>query len=752
MNPGLAAGIAAKSPKCAGGSPFGGKGARAAGLVADSLACMRWVCAREAGPPNNFKSSILNLTTDGSLTADNNKGISSITYNMLGKPMVVNFTTGKKIEYIYDAAGVKLTMRTYQGATLLTTTNYSGSFVYEGAAPVLSFFGSPEGRIVKNGTNYEYQYAIADHQGNTRVVFTSATPITQTVTATFESSAQASEATQFSNYPSASGINTVSTNNVTPGGTRSQYLNAGYIGRVGVAKSYKVYAGDKVKIEANARYNAPSSTNSSLTDFANILLAAFGLPNPPVGETGTAAAAVKNWGTIAAGGYGNGTPANGFPKAFVNIILFDANYKFLDFAFAQVTSSGAPALIQREYEVKEAGYAYVFISNEHPTQADVYFDDVKMSYTPSRVIQQSEYYPFGMQTANSWTRENTTGNNFLGNGGTELNTTSQLYDLDYRNYDPVLGRMNGVDPMATKYASLSPYNFSFNDPVTFSDPSGADPNDHYFYGTYYTNDDWKPERYLGLYNCGQCWRSGQSLAFLGAATGYGNSVAIGDDGSWGSSASQFLSSALNSQYGGSWSTGQSNFFESYEEALFAGMIYVERTNSWSYTQWGSASATWAYFETTQSLMNPDYGSMCACLEGNSSVEPWPQRVPEYGMNVYADKPLARFYQLRFYDYWNVSKHIFTYVELILKSDMRTIKKVSGVTLMKTFEAGEDPKLRVVKFSIDKEFDNFIRWGLGWHNPKAVWDKYFEFILSSEESDGNSFSFPKYKFRRKGNFK
>jgi hypothetical protein len=39
--------------------------------------------------------------------------------------------------------------------------------------------------------------------------------------------------------------------------------------------------------------------------------------------------------------------------------------------------------------------------------------------------------------------------------------------------------MNGVDPMATKYASLSPYNYSFNDPVTFSDVSGADPLDYW---------------------------------------------------------------------------------------------------------------------------------------------------------------------------------------------------------------------------------------------------------------------------------
>lgn len=54
--------------------------------------------------------------------------------------------------------------------------------------------------------------------------------------------------------------------------------------------------------------------------------------------------------------------------------------------------------------------------------------------------------------------------NFLGNGGTEFEQHHQLYDLDYRQYDPVLGRLNGVDPMATKYASVSPHNFAFNDP------------------------------------------------------------------------------------------------------------------------------------------------------------------------------------------------------------------------------------------------------------------------------------------------
>lgn len=74
-----------------------------------------------------------------------------------------------------------------------------------------------------------------------------------------------------------------------------------------------------------------------------------------------------------------------------------------------------------------------------------------MTYTKSNIIQYNEYYPFGLQTANSWTRENQTGNNFLYNGGTELNTdacgqhpdirseadrqdtTTNVYDLFFRN-------------------------------------------------------------------------------------------------------------------------------------------------------------------------------------------------------------------------------------------------------------------------------------------------------------------------------
>jgi RHS repeat-associated protein len=112
-------------------------------------------------------------------------------------------------------------------------------------------------------------------------------------------------------------------------------------------------------------------------------------------------------------------------------------------------------------------------------------DDFKVTHTKSNVIQynaclpkllrRQEYYPFGLQTASSWTRENTTGNNFLYNEGTELNPASSLYDLEFRNYDPILGRMHQVDPKVDKYSSLTPYNYAFNDPVALNDPRSADP-------------------------------------------------------------------------------------------------------------------------------------------------------------------------------------------------------------------------------------------------------------------------------------
>ena len=396
-------------------------------------------------------------------------------YDILGKPVRIKYHNGNLVTYIYDALGIKQSMKSTHGDTTALTvlTDYVGGFVYTN--DTLRYFSCPEGRVINNfkTSSFEYQYAITDQLGNTRVVFTSAVQTTQSVTATFESSSQATEARNFQNYPSGSGISNVSTFNHTTGGTSSQYLNGGYMGMVGIGKSYSVMPGDQVQIQAYAKY-VTHTGNSDIAAFANALLTAF-LGSTTVGVDGTPSYALNQWGGEEANLFGDGSSDETDPRVFVTILLFDRNYNFLDVAYQQLASTSGWGSLTASYTVKEAGYAYMYVSNEQSVLTDVYFDDVTMSYTPSAVLQYNEYYPFGLQAANSWTRPTAVANNYLANGGTEMNTTTKVYDLDFRNYDPALGRMNQVDPMADKYGSLSPYHFALNNPVTSNDPNGADP-------------------------------------------------------------------------------------------------------------------------------------------------------------------------------------------------------------------------------------------------------------------------------------
>jgi len=174
-----------------------------------------------------------------------------------------------------------------------------------------------------------------------------------------------------------------------------------------------------------------------------------------------------------------------------------------------------------EAKARKPGYLYIYLINENPTTAEVYFDDLSIKHVKSPVIQYNDYYAYGLQTGNSWTRDNTK-NNFLYNEGTELNPTSGLYDLAYRNFDPVLGRLTQVDPMADKYSSHSTYNYAFNDPITLNDPSGADP--------YQTTSSAK-EYYTSVKNdmFGESWRDRGLVLDAGTRNG-GSSFAKGGTG------------------------------------------------------------------------------------------------------------------------------------------------------------------------------------------------------------------------------
>lgn len=106
---------------------------------------------------------------NGNMIRDANKGISSISYNFLNLPEKVNLPNGDYVKYTYDAAGVKLSKETTQGSDL----DYVGPVHYKDGA--IEFIQTSEGRAVKNGSTYNYEYNLTDHLGNVRATVDAST-------------------------------------------------------------------------------------------------------------------------------------------------------------------------------------------------------------------------------------------------------------------------------------------------------------------------------------------------------------------------------------------------------------------------------------------------------------------------------------------------------------------------------------------------------------------------------------------------
>jgi RHS repeat-associated protein len=56
----------------------------------------------------------------------------------------------------------------------------------------------------------------------------------------------------------------------------------------------------------------------------------------------------------------------------------------------------------------------------------------------------------------------------------EVKGVNNSYDFGARMYDNRLGRWLSIDKMTIKYPGISPYNFSYNNPLLFNDPNGND--------------------------------------------------------------------------------------------------------------------------------------------------------------------------------------------------------------------------------------------------------------------------------------
>ena len=116
---------------------------------------------------SNTTSTTYSYTYDaaGRMTKDAAKGISSITWNVLGLPQTVTFSNGNVINYSYAADGTKLReSKTASGTT--TTTDYTGTLVLEDGTRSRMLF---DGGYISMSDN-AYHFFITDHLGSVRVV------------------------------------------------------------------------------------------------------------------------------------------------------------------------------------------------------------------------------------------------------------------------------------------------------------------------------------------------------------------------------------------------------------------------------------------------------------------------------------------------------------------------------------------------------------------------------------------------------
>lgn len=110
-----------------------------------------------------FKAGSYVPDANGNITTDGARG-ATISYNLLNLPQTVT-ASGVSITYTYDANGTKL-RKVSNG----TSTDYIDGIQYK-ADGTIDFIMTEEGRAIRSGSGYNYEYTLTDQLGNNRVAF-----------------------------------------------------------------------------------------------------------------------------------------------------------------------------------------------------------------------------------------------------------------------------------------------------------------------------------------------------------------------------------------------------------------------------------------------------------------------------------------------------------------------------------------------------------------------------------------------------
>ncbi len=425
---------------------------------------------------------------NGNMMADANKGITSIDYNHLNLPTTVILSNSEgsqdSINYLYDAAGIKLSQSVYDSGVLVKKTDYVGEFIYEN--DTVQFIQHEEGRIIPKspfeggeGIVYDYQYHLKDHLGNVRLTF-SATPedysTVQNMESVNDAGSESETPTNFVNIPYRQDVNA----NTTIGGDEVATLN---VGSAGVMSLIRVKKNDAMSFSVYANY-VGDPTSSDLASIAGGLIfnaynngaTSSGLEGLPTGASSEISDAV----TAMTNGAGSKSSNGNAPKAYLNYIYFEKNMAYHSAGFAQI-SEAAKGLTAHELITLDAGtmdtdgYILVYLTNENNAAVSVNFDDLTINHTiVNDVVSTQDYYPFGL-TFNESVRVASSPQKYK--FGAKEEQDWGVLDFHARMFDPAIGRTTTVDPLTEQFYHQSMYSFFDNNPSRFTDPTGMSSQD-----------------------------------------------------------------------------------------------------------------------------------------------------------------------------------------------------------------------------------------------------------------------------------
>ncbi len=172
------------------------------------------------------------------------------------------------------------------------------------------------------------------------------------------------------------------------------------------------------------------------------------------------------------------------PKAYLNWVFIDDAFRQLDGdagqGWMQVgagVTDFAP-LVQANIKVPKSGYVYIWVSND--SEVPVYFDDLAINHRAGPLLQEDDYYPFGLEmkmlgskaAGKAQNKKGFNGGNEMQNGEFADGSGLDWYDANNRMFDPQTGRFNQIDPLADLSVSWSTYTFCSNNPINRNDPLG----------------------------------------------------------------------------------------------------------------------------------------------------------------------------------------------------------------------------------------------------------------------------------------